>query len=495
MMQGRLGLVLRQMRTRWIWILLAVIMMLPKATFAERQGSIDVPESIPEMPRIDLQPNLISPVPLNGAWAMPDHRPLGVHLDNYDLTVAQIDAARDTGCGLARLAIPMEHFLEDTEPDWAVLDQVVSKLTRAGFEVLPVLTAKAAVPEFYVPFCEAVATRYGQTFEYYQLLDNINYKIGLGTQDYTDLVAKSRAAIVLADRDAVIVSGGVRGADLTYLDMLDSQGAMRSLDVIALNLYPPKNAIETTAATGSGLDAHSLPYVASVVDWATSKGKKVWVTSLGVSTCYSWVGVDQGQQAAAYTRSALYLGWLGVERIIFAEIQDSDPSFTRPSECCGLLDVTGTPKASYYALRALNSVISGAYHIEPDFIYQGSTFQRPDAADLLLAAELLDVPGADAMSEFQVHWLSVFAFWFYAPETEQYMMIYWLGDDPAYPTLISLQLSHIGLTPSERFMLLDNASSPIDYSYAKNMLYIPYIPASTIPGVVRFEVNNHGRSG
>lgn len=473
-------------------VLAAAGLLAPRGAQAEQIASIRLPETMPSL-LPEPVPSLLDPPPLNGAWAETGHRPLGVQLDNYSLTREQIDAAANTGCGLVRLPIPMEHFLEDAEPDWAVLDQVVSRLNRAGFEVLPVLTARVAVPEFYIGFCSAVAERYGRTFEYYQLLDNINYKIGLETRDYADLVSLARAAIVLADRDAKIVCGGVRGSDLTYLEMLEQQGAIRGIDVIALNLFPPRGAVESIAY--GSMAEHSLPYVDYVLNWAGERGKQVWVTSLGVSTCLNWVGVDQAAQAAAYARGALYLGWLGVERIIFAAIQDTDPSGERPAECCGLLDVTGAPKASYYVLRSLNQAIAGAYHIQLPFLYQGFTYQQPEAQDLWLAAELVDVPGADAIEQFRVHGLQVYAFWFYAPESEEYTLIYWLADEPLYPTLLTLNLGHTGLTPRERFILLDNAPSPVNSYPAQNFVYLPYQPASTVPGVIKFEVNENGRAG
>jgi len=455
-------------------------------------GSIRVPDTMPSM-LPETGPSLANPVALNSAWAQPDHRPLGVYLDNYNLTNEQIEAARSTGCRLVRLAIPMEKFLDEGEQDWAVLDQVVSRLNRAGFEILPVLTAKVAVPEFYVEFCRRVAERYGPTFEYYQLLDNINYKIGLGTRDYADLLSQVRTALVVADRDAKLVSGGIRGADLSYLDLLARQGAVRSIDVIALNLYPPRGAIEEV--TSGGMAEHSLPYVERAVEWAESYNKRLWVTSYGVSTSYNWVGVDQAAQAALYARGALYLGWLGAERIIFASIQDTDPSSQRPAECCGLLDVTGAPKASYYALKSLNIAIDGAYHIEPPFLYQGFTFQQPEATDVLMAAELIDTPEEAFIDQFRVYGIPIYAFWFYAPECQEYRLLYWLGSEPTSPTLLTLNLGSIGLTPVERFILLDNAPSPVEYAAAQNFLYLPYQPVSTMPGVIRFEVNEHGRSG
>jgi len=471
---------------------IALLLALPTPSRAENIGTIRLPENFPGLPTPDKFRSLIDPPALNNSWAEPGHRPLGVHLDNYDLTREQIDAAQSTGCGLVRLAIPMEQFISEAQPDWAVLDQVLSRLKRANFEILPVLTAKAAVPEFYIEFCRNIAARYGETFQYYQLLDNINYAVGVQSKDYADLVSRARMAIILADPDAVIVSGGIRGADMGYLEMLAKQRALSSLDVLAFNLMPPKGGIESIADVRP---EHCLPNMQDAIAWAREHGKRVWVTSFGVSTAYNWVGVDQPEQASMYARGALYLGYIGVERIIFSAIQDSDPDQQQPARCCGLLDVYGAPKASYFALRTLNRAIAGAYHVAPPFLYQGWTYEQPEAKDLLIADELKNAPGIDALSAFQVHNLQVFAFWFYAPEPQEYRMVYWLSGPRARPTLITLNLGSIGITPLDRFILLDNAPSPVAYEFAQNFLYLPYQPLDEIPGVIRFEVNEHGRAG
>src|SRR5439155_9134592 len=106
---------------------------------------------------------------------------------------------------------------------WATLDQVVSRLKRSGFEILAVLDALVPQREFYRDFCRRVALRYRSSIRYYQLLDNINFKIGLNTRDYASLLAVCQPSILAGDPEAQIVSGGIRGCDLTYLDMLEQQ--------------------------------------------------------------------------------------------------------------------------------------------------------------------------------------------------------------------------------------------------------------------------------
>jgi hypothetical protein len=458
---------------------------------AERLETIRVPESVPDIQNpYDAFVPLTSPSAVNSSWAVPDHRPIGVHLDNYNLTLEQIDAAQSTGCRLVRLAIPMEHFIEGDDEDWAVLDQVVSRLNRAQIQVLPVLQANTPVAEFYVDFCRKVATRYAGTFTYYQLLDDINYKVNIHSRQYADLISQVRTAIVLADADAKIVSGGIRGVDLTYLEMLEDHYALKNIDVIAFNLFPSPGGIESYSR--GNMAEHSLPYMEQAIEWAAARGKPVWVTSFGVSTAYSWVGVDQAAQAAMYARGVLYLGWLGIERVILSSIQDSDPAYKVPFRCCGLLDVQGAPKASFFALRGLNEALRGCYHIEPPFIYQGFTFQQPDAADLFIEGWTSE-PGEDDVGEFQVYGLNVYGFWFYEPAAQQYKFVYWLADDTKFDVLITLNVGHIGLDPLSNFGLLDQGTSAVPYAHAKNMVYMPYLSVSTIPAVLSFNINGNGR--
>lgn len=461
---------------------------------AEDQGSIRLPETIPPLPS-RVAKSLLDPPAASDTWASPGNKPLGVTLDTYNLTPEQIEAAASTGCSLVRLPVPMEKFIEGAEPDWAALDLAVSRLKRAGMEIMPVLQADTAVPDFYKTFCRQVAQRYGPSFRYYQILDDVNYKIGLSSRDYAALLNSVRAAIILADPDAVIVLGGLRGVDLTYLGLLERQGALGAFDVTAFNLFPPPDGIETI---GRRLRSeHSLAYMEDAVAWSHAHGKQTWVTSLGVSTDLSWVGVDQPTQASLLSRAPLYLGYIGVSRIMFQSIQDSDPSYTRPAACCGVLDVSGQPKASFYALRELNKAVSGAYHASPAFSWEGTTYQQPTAEDLFIAPELIGVPGADALSEYEVHNLPVYCFWFYAPAEREYRLIYWHSGNSTNRYLISLLFMYGSeqplidqLTPIDTALMIDNVptviSNPI---HAQNMLMVERLRLDNIPGVLRFHAS------
>jgi hypothetical protein len=476
---------------------------------AEPVDSLRLGPGTPSMPDKRAY-DVTKPPAVNSSWAQPDSHPLGVYLPNYNLTREQIDAVEQTGCGVVRLAIPFEPFNAALDADgqpladdnWLALDQVVSRLSRAGLEILPVLTATVA-PDLrqYERFCTAIAERYGPTFKYYQILDNINYTVGLPSQKYADLAAGARLVIVNADPDAVIVSGGIRGCDVTYLDLLDSHGALDSLDVLAFDLYPPIDGIETPAL--GSMRAHSLPYMQEVMAWARAHKKRVWVTSLGVPTSYDAfnAGVDQVAQASAYARAAILLGHLGVERIIYASIQDTDPDYQNPAQCCGLLDVTGAPKASYYALKALAQLLAGSYQVAPQFHFEASTYARYSQADLFSAAQSAigsggnEVDANNPLPTFEVRDQPVYAFWLYNPGSREYRLVYWLDSDTTIEHLLSLSVYDSRMTVKDEHQLLDNGPTSVRAMNARNMTAVQYLPLSLVPTVLRFEVEPNGRAG
>lgn len=474
----------------WIAVLgLALLLVGLGGIRAAQAGTIDslvLPEGIADLPPGREDVELLDPAPWNGSWAKPGHKPLGVNFTSYDLTQEQIDAARATGCRMVRIELPMERFISQAEPDWAVLDVVVSRLGRAGLEVVPVLTAKSVVPQFYREFCETVAARYAKSFRYYQILDNVNVQPGLYTRDYVELLIKVKLAITLADPDARIVTGGIRGADLIYLDLLEAQGAKDCFDIIAFNIYPPMAGIE--GEVQSQRFDHCIPRFDEVCRWAAERGKAVWVTSLGVSTAYGGFGVDQLDQASAYARSALWLGWHGVERIFFAAIQDNDPSYSRPALSCGLLDVSGRPKASYYALKSLNRMISNAYHVDPVFAGRQAIYQVPDAATLMSLPQD-ELPEFDPYADYELHGIKVFGFWFYEPDQQEYRLVYWLDRYLVYDVMVSVGIRLDGLTPIEASLLLDDHPLQLEGDNLWNFTLVSYLPISTLPGIIRYKVD------
>lgn len=472
---------------------------------AGRVDSLRLPESIPGLEMPERSYDVLQPEPVNSSWARAGHRPIGVSLSNYDLTALQIDAVRQTGCGLVRLNIPFEPFfaamdsegnpLPDASGNWLALDQVVSRLKRAGLEILPTLTV-TVVPDLrqFQRFCTAIAQRYGPTFTHYQILDNINYFRGLPSREYADLVSSARISIITADPGAQIVSGGIRGCDLAYLELLEANGALGYIDVLAFNLYPPADGVETLSHRSMRM--HSLPLMEQAMGWARARRKAVWVSSLGVPTSYGdphGLGVDQVSQASIYARSAILLGYMGAERIILAAIQDTDPYYVYPAQCCGILDVGGAPKASYFALTALAQLVQDAYQVEPGFMVDQSVVQRLTEADLFSAAGQGGFGSTDPLAEFPVRGMAVYAFWLYNPLAKEYRSVYWLGSDPSTEYLISITVFDPDLSAMDTRHLLDNASTPLTQMSSQNTSTVMYQHLSAIPTVLRYKVGKDAR--
>src|SRR5207249_2128084 len=87
----------------------AILCIVSPALADDFLGTLQLPEATPSLPG-KKQYDLLAPPVVNSSWAQPGAHPLGVGLPSFDLTPAQIDAVRDTGCGLVRLAIPFEPF-------------------------------------------------------------------------------------------------------------------------------------------------------------------------------------------------------------------------------------------------------------------------------------------------------------------------------------------------------------------------------------------------
>jgi hypothetical protein len=106
------------------------------------------------------------------------------------------------------------------------------------------------------------------------------------------------------------------------------------------------------------------------------------------------------------------------------------------------------------------------------------------------------------MSQYQVFGLPVYCFWFYAPASREYRLVYWLGADQPYPTLMSLVVTAPGLKPLiehlrpiDSFQMLDNAPSVISNPiHAENLVVLPYVKLDTIPGVIRFDASGAGHA-
>jgi hypothetical protein len=94
-----------------------------------------------------------------------------------------------------------------------------------------------------------------------------------------------------------------------------------------------------------------------------------------------------------------------------------------------------------------------------------------------------------------MHGLPVYGFWFYAPGTKEYRYIYWLGVQRRGQLLLSLSLMQTALKPLDRYILLDENPAAVNFQYAENALFMPYLPLGEVPGVVRFEVKEHGGTG
>jgi hypothetical protein len=154
--------------------------------------------------------------------------------------------------------------------------------------------------------------------------------------------------------------------------------------------------------------------------------------------------------------------------------------------------------------------VTGAYHAQVPFNFSGQTYQRPAEADIHSARQeqieasrriftgeaYLEEAYAEAnpLDTFRTHDVEVFSYWFYAPATNEYRLIYWLTREQTYPSLITLVCENgrllpfaDHLAPENAFQMLDGSQEKPAFAAAKNMVILYYLTLDTVPSVVSFK--------
>ena len=73
-------------------------------------------------------------------------------------------------------------------------------------------------------------------------------------------------------------------------------------------------------------------------------------------------------------------------------------------------------------------------------------------------------------------------------------MIDWRGTGLMYDVLYSVRVFHPVLAALERYILLDAHPAPIESQMVVDTMLMQYLPIETVPGVIRLEVKENGRS-
>lgn len=214
----------------------------------------------------------------------------------------------------------------------------------------------------FARFAEAVAARFQA--------ENVAYEIWtepdgrkLDAATFSALVAAGSAAIARADPDAPIITGGLTWFNRPYLvataEALDRAGAIGRLAGLGVGVMAtgaPETAARDLGEAAQSLKARiSNPPPIWPTRWAYSSATKDWA-AFGPDGHSAAARRRQGVYAA---RAALTLWASGVNRGIWARLQDDGPDPRLVDHNSGLLDERGQPKPAHAALAAFSAIAKG----------------------------------------------------------------------------------------------------------------------------------------
>src|SRR5574341_361317 len=232
--------------------------------------------------------------------------------------------------------------------DWAAYDPIVEEAAARDLRIIAVLwrspewaakspTAPPNEADDFGAFAGAVAARYGDRIDVYQIWDEPNLESGWGGQPpevigYTRLLASAYRAIHAADPDATVLTAGLAPtietgpdnlSDVLYLRALYDNGAARYFDGVAGKAYgfdtgPDDRRIDANLLNFSRFvllreemerhgDAHKLLW-ASHFGWnALPEGWQGESSSWGLTTSE----IQAAWTAGAYERALREWPWSG----------------------------------------------------------------------------------------------------------------------------------------------------------------------------------------
>lgn len=264
---------------------------------------------------------------------------LGVNVDLSHLEPAQMEevlaAASEGGFQWAR-----QRFSWDLiEPkrgayDWEVWDAIVSAADRHKLHLLAVLdgspdwarsiedAGNSLAPPHehrdFGAFASAVASRYRESIDYYQVWDepNIAPHWGVGSVDpaaYARLLREATIQIREADPHAYLLlaalapnieTGGANMSELAFLDQLYQEGAREWFDLVAAQPYDFAEDLEARPQANT-LNWRRIELLRGVMEKHGDRSTPIWAVAWGLST------ETPRSVARAVTQSRLDWPWLG----------------------------------------------------------------------------------------------------------------------------------------------------------------------------------------
>jgi hypothetical protein len=230
--------------------------------------------------------------------------------------------------------------------DWTATDRIVGNLADRKINVLGILSYSASwatsttaddtsAISFYPPdldkyyaFVKTLVGRYKHAVHYWEVWNepdnSLFWKPAPNAKEYATLLKTAYRAVKDADPSAQVLSGGVSGNAIPYLEEVLASGAGNSFDILALHPYavplnPAQARIESSPEVHKTLDVEMNKYRAFLQRHNIER--PIWVTEIGWPA-HDW-GMDDEQQANYLAQTYALLLSSGIpERIFWYSFKD-----------------------------------------------------------------------------------------------------------------------------------------------------------------------------
>ncbi len=233
---------------------------------------------------------------------------------------------------------------------WTATDRIAGALADRKINVLGILAYGASwatsttaddssAISFYPPdldkyysFVKTLVTHYKGSIHYWEVWnepDNgLFWKPAPNAQQYAALLKTAYRAVKDADPTAKVLSGGVSGNAIPYLEAMVAAGAGDSFDILALHPYavpldPAQGLIQSRPDVHKLLDVEMNKYRAFLE--RHNLDRPIWITEIGWPA-NSW-GLNDNEQANYLAQSFALLLSSGIpERIFWYSFKDQSPN-------------------------------------------------------------------------------------------------------------------------------------------------------------------------
>lgn len=261
------------------------------------------------------------------------------------------------------------HIIQKDElvSDWSRMDNMIKLAKKYRLNILPIVdygvrwasTAPNGETDdnkiHYLPeaaatrkFLNSLISRYKDFIRFWEIWNEPNIHFLLSSkEEYARFIKIAYEEIKSIDKNAGVLMGGISGAPVDWIEMLNQGGALSYFDIYNVHpyFYP---AIPEDSLLGC---------LSQFLKAANSlQPKPLWITEIGIPTNE----LSLEQQAAFLIRSCVISFSLGVEKFFWYELTDNHVSIQDKEANFGILYSDFCPKPAFMAYVILGKLLEGA---------------------------------------------------------------------------------------------------------------------------------------